>query len=129
MIKIVLVTGIFYLIQLLTPMILSLSKVSFLDFLSTSKEPINYSDVSKRAERALSNFKESLPFFLVMSVLSVVLSVDNTSLGQGWLLVRFIYFILAILNVYKFPFIRTPLWFVSIGILIAMGLNLLNAVA
>ena len=72
MIEIILITGIFYLLQLLTPMTLSLTKVSMFDFLSTAKEPISYSDSALRAQRALNNFKESLPFFLVISVLSIL---------------------------------------------------------
>ena len=124
MIEIILITGIFYLFQLLTPMTLSLTKVSMFDFLSTAKEPISYSDSALRAQRALNNFKESLPFFLVISVLSILLSVDNTALASNWLIVRVIYLFLAIINFYKYPYIRTPLWFVSIGILISMGLNL-----
>jgi len=45
---------------------------------------------------------------------------------MGWLISRVVYFILGILNVYKYLFIRTTLWFISIGFLISMGLNLSN---
>ncbi len=126
MLDIILITGIFYLLQLLTPMLLSFGKVPILHFLSTSNEPINYTEAAERASRAINNFKESLPFFIAMCVLSLIMNVDNSVLAMGWLISRVVYFILGILNVYKYLFIRTTLWFISIGFLVLMGLNLSN---
>ena len=91
MLDLILITALFYLIQLMTPMLLSIGKVSAMDFLSTKGGPVDLSDSSKRALVAVHNFRETLPIFLVLAVLSIQLEVANEQLAECWLITRLIY--------------------------------------
>ena len=127
MLDLILITALFYLIQLMTPMLLSIGKVPVMNFLSTKGESLDLSDASKRALVAVHNFRESLPIFLVLAVLSIQLEVANEQLAECWLITRLIYLVLGIANVYSYPFIRTGVFFVSIMFLVRMARNLLIA--
>ena len=124
MIDIILITIVFYVIQLLLPMCFSLGKVPLMSFLSTANESYVLTKLSQRTQRAVNNFKESLPIFLVLCVLSIILNIDNVELATYWIVSRLLYLTLGIMDLYKYPFIRTILWFISIGILLMMGCNL-----
>ena len=127
MLDLILITALFYLIQLMTPMLLSIGKVSVMNFLSTKGGSLDLSDASKRALVAVHNFRESLPIFLVLAVLSIQLEVANEQLAECWLITRLVYLVLGIANVYSYPFIRTGVFFVSIMFLVRMARNLLVA--
>ena len=127
MLDLILITALFYVIQLMTPMLLSLGKVPVMNFLSTKGGSLDLSDASKRALVAVHNFRESLPIFLVLAVLSIQLEVANEQLAECWLITRLIYLVLGIANVYSYPFIRTGVFFVSIMFLVRMARNLLVA--
>ena len=127
MLDLILITALFYLIQLMTPMLLSIGKVPVMNFLSTKGGSLDLSDASKRALVAVHNFRESLPIFLVLAVLSIQLEVANEQLAECWLITRLVYLVLGIANVYSYPFIRTGIFFVSIVFLVRMARNLLVA--
>ena len=127
MLDLILITALFYLIQLMTPMLLSIGKVPVMNFLSTKGGSVDLSDASKRALVAVHNFRETLPIFLVLAVLSIQLEVANEQLAECWLITRLIYLVLGIANVYSYPFIRTGVFFVSIVFLVRMARNLLIA--
>ena len=127
MLDLILITALFYLIQLMTPMLLSIGKVPVMNFLSTKGGSADLSDASKRALVAVHNFRESLPIFLVLAVLSIQLEVANEQLAECWLITRLVYLVLGIANVYSYPFIRTGIFFVSIVFLVRMARNLLIA--
>jgi uncharacterized MAPEG superfamily protein len=127
MLDLILITALFYLIQLMTPMLLSIGKVPLMNFLSTKGGSLDLSDASKRALVAVHNFRESLPIFLVLAVLSIQLEVANEQLAECWLITRLVYLVLGIANVYSYPFIRTGVFFVSIVFLVRMARNLLVA--
>ena len=127
MLDLILITALFYLIQLMTPMLLSIGKVPVMNFLSTKGGSLDLSDASKRALVAVHNFWESLPILLVLAVLSIQLEVANEQLAECWLITRLIYLVLGIANVYSYPFIRTGVFFVSIMFLVRMARNLLVA--
>ena len=108
-----------YLIQLILP--------------NALKSGIGY---SKRAAKALKNLSESLPVFLALAILSIVLSVDeNIMLALYWLIARLVF---AVIYVSGFGLdnkseesqgpdrqpLRSFVWAGSIVILIAMTLNL-----
>jgi uncharacterized MAPEG superfamily protein len=91
---------------------------------------------AKRAAKAHKNLSESLPVFLALAILSIVLSIDeNTMLALYWLIVRLVF---AAIYVSGFGLdnkfeesqgpdkqpIRSFVWAVSIVILIEMTLNL-----
>jgi len=70
------------------------------------------------------NLRQSLPVFLVLAILSVILDVDNLMLAQSWLALRVIYLVGAIADLYRFKMIRPIIWLPSIIILVCMGCNL-----
>ena len=127
MLDLILITALFYVIQLMTPMLLSLGKVPVMNFLRTKGGSLDLSDASKRALVAVHNFRESLPIFLVLAVRSIQLEVANEQLAECWLITRLIYLVLGIANVYSYSFIRTGVFFVSIMFLVRRARNLLIA--
>ena len=120
MINIIALTTLLYLIQLLTP--------------NFFKKESGYAN---RSAKALKNLSESLPVFLAIAILSIVLEVEaNTSLAIYWLVARLIFVLIYILGIGltnksegsqgpdKQP-IRSLVWIFSVGFLINMTLNLL----
>jgi uncharacterized MAPEG superfamily protein len=91
---------------------------------------------AKRAGKALKNLSESLPVFLALAILSIVLSVDeNTMLALYWLIARLVFAVIYVSGLSldnkseesqgpdKQP-LRSFVWAGSIVILIAMTSNL-----
>ena len=120
MINIIALTTLLYLIQLLTP--------------NFFKKESGYSN---RASKALKNLSESLPVFLAIAILSIVLEVEaNTFLAIYWLASRLIFVLIYIIGIGldnktessngpdKQP-IRSLVWIFSVAFLIKMTLNLL----
>ena len=77
---------------------------------------------AERAKRAAANLQESLPAFLALGVLSIVLEVDNSTLMTYWLLLRIAF---AISYIAGTIYIRTILWLGSLACLVMMALALL----
>ena len=73
---------------------------------------------------ALNNLQQSLPIFLVVAILSIILEVDNLILGQTLLGLRVLYLLGAVMNLYRFKMVRPIVWLPSIVILVCMGCNL-----
>ena len=119
MINLIAFTALLYLIQLLAPNIL--------------KAGTGY---SKRASKALKNLSESLPIFLAVAILSIVLEIEeNNPLALYWLVARVIFVIIYVLGLGlenkkeesagpDKQIIRSLVWAVSIYFLINMTLNL-----
>ena len=91
---------------------------------------------AKRAAKALKNLSESLPVFLALAILSIVLSIDeNTMLALYWLITRLVFAVIYVSGLGldnkseetqgpdKQP-LRSFVWAGSMVILIAMTLNL-----
>ena len=74
-----------------------------------------------RVSRAGANLQESLPAFLVLSVLAVVQQVDLVCVAQIWLASRVAFLACYMFNVI---YVRTLVWFVSIGCLVYMAYQL-----
>ena len=121
MINIIACTALLYLVQLLLPI-----------FLKTG------SDQAERASKAVNNLRESLLVFFTLAVLSVVLRVDeNISIAFYWLITRLLFAVIYIMGIgrqekqdesgYEPQIIRSLIWFVSIGLLIWMTINLILA--
>ena len=119
MINIIACTALLYLLQLLLPI-----------FLKTGSEQ------AERASKAVNNLGESLPVFFTLAVLSVVLEVDaNISIALSWLIARLLFVAIYISGIgrqekqvdsgYEPQIIRSLIWFVSIGLLIWMTINLI----
>jgi uncharacterized MAPEG superfamily protein len=75
-----------------------------------------------RAKRAGSNLLESLPSFLALAILSVVLAADNSDLMLYWLVLRVAYVVSYLVGV---TYLRTILWLGSVACLGMMALALI----
>ena len=74
-----------------------------------------------RVRRAATNLQESLPAFLALAILSIVVEVDNSSLALYWLGLRIAYLLSYIAGI---TYVRTLFWLGSIICLIMMAVAL-----
>ena len=114
----------FYILHLFLVMSFSLHKVPFIQWTYTGGDISAKTALSERMASAGDNLRQSLPIFMVLAVLSVILEVDNLILAQTWLGLRVIYLLGAIADLYRFKMIRPIIWLPSIIVLICMGCNL-----
>jgi uncharacterized MAPEG superfamily protein len=125
MIDILIIVVFFSLLNLFLPMIFSLHKVPFKDFTYIGGDVSGKTELSKRAALSADNLKETLPLFLVLSILSIQMGVDNSLPMHVWLFSRIIYLLGSIFNVYTIPLIRPLVWLPSIGAIAWMACNLI----
>ena len=83
---------------------------------------IDPASVSARILRASSNLQESLPAFLALAILSVIIEVDNTMYAMTWVFLRLLYLLVYAAGIL---YIRTVVWLGSIVCLVLMGLALI----
>ena len=121
MVDIILLTLLFYFIQLPIPMILGLREVPLSYNLSSRDEEVKIPIISGRGIRALKNLKESLFIFLPLSLLSIIFEVDVIVAASIWLALRVIY---CVLYYFGISYLRTIVWFLSIICLIDMALRI-----
>ena len=114
----------FYILHLFLVMTFSLHKVPFIQWTYTGGNISGKTALSERMASAGDNLRQSLPVFLVFAILSVIMEVDNLMLAQTWLVLRVIYLVGAIIDLYRFKMIRPIIWLPSIIILVCMGCNL-----
>jgi len=114
----------FYIVNLFLKMSFSLHKVPFVEWTYTKGDTSNITQISQRVNVSLNNLTESMPIFLALAILSVMLDVDNLILAQTWLVLRIAYLLGAILNLYQYKMIRSLIWLPSIIVLVLMGCNL-----
>ena len=114
----------FYIVNLFLKMSFSLHKVPFVEWTYTKGDASNITQISQRVNVSLNNLTESMPIFLALAILSVMLDVDNLMLAQTWLVLRITYLLGAILNLYQYKMIRPLIWLPSIIVLVLMGCNL-----
>ena len=103
------------------PMVFSLDRLEYLLSSRDQKDP-KESIYCARAKRAAANLQESLPAFLVLSVLSIILQVDNSSPMIYWLALRVAF---AVSYIVGLIYIRTAFWLGSLACLIMMAISLL----
>ena len=124
MIEIILSALLLTLIQSwLIPMLLNLGNLSFL--LSNRDEDFEFSTITKRAQRASTNLYETLPIFLTLMLLGVILDVDLTLSGSVWIALR-VFFLMCYLGGIKI--VRSGIWVASVVTLIMMGFNIVATV-
>jgi uncharacterized MAPEG superfamily protein len=124
MIEIILSALLLTLIQSwLIPMLLNLGNLSFL--LSNRDEDFEFSTITKRAQRASANLYETLPIFLTLMLLGVILDVDLTFLGSVWMALR-VLFLMCYLGGIKI--VRSGIWVASVIALIMMALSIVASV-
>ena len=114
----------FYVLHLFLVMSFSLHKVPFIQWTYTGGDISAKTALSERMASAGDNLRQSLPIFLVLAVLSVILEVDNLMLAQTWLGLRVLYLLGAMADLYRFKMIRPIIWLPSIIVLVCMGCNL-----
>ena len=115
---------IFYILHLFLVMSFSLHKVPFIQWTYTGGDISAKTALSERMALAGDNLRQSLPIFMVLAVLSVILEVDNLMLAQTWLGLRVLYLLGAMADLYRFKMIRPIIWLPSIVVLVCMGCNL-----
>ena len=118
MITLILLALLLTFIQLVTPTILNAKN---LDFLISNREGSVEKAIVGRARRAGSNILESLPAFLALAILSIVLDVENYNLAMFWLGSRVLYYFTYIFGIL---YLRTVLWVASIFCLFSMAFAL-----
>ena len=101
------------------PMLLNLGNLSFL--LSNRDEDFEFSTITKRAQRASTNLYETLPIFITLMLLGVILDVDLTLSGSIWIALRAL-FLMCYLGGIKI--VRSGIWVASVVTLIMMGFNI-----
>ena len=114
----------FYILHLFLVMSFSLHKVPFIQWTYTGGDISAKTALSERMASAGDNLRQSLPIFMVLAVLSVILEVDNLMLAQTWLGLRVLYLLGAMADLYRFRMIRPIIWLPSIIVLVCMGCNL-----
>ena len=105
------------------PMLLNLGNLSFL--LSNRDEDFQFSTITKRAQRASMNLYETLPIFITLMLLGVILDVDLTLSGSVWIALR-VLFSMCYLGGIKI--VRSGIWVASVVTLIMMGFNIVATV-
>ncbi len=107
----------------LIPMLLNLGNLSFL--LSNRDDDFQFSTITKRAQRASANLYETLPIFITLMLLGVILDVDLTLSGSVWIALR-VLFLMCYLGGIKI--VRSGIWVASVVTLIMMGFNIVATV-
>jgi uncharacterized MAPEG superfamily protein len=122
MITLILLALLLTLIQLMTPALLNSKNLEFL--ISNRERSVEEAPIVGRARRAGNNILESLPAFLALAILSIILEleIDTYNLAMIWLGSRVLYYFSYVFGIL---YIRTIIWFVSIICLILMGLALI----
>ena len=124
MTNIIICVVMFYILHLFLVMSFSLHKVPFIQWTYTGGDISAKTALSERMASAGDNLRQSLPIFMVLAVLSVILEVDNLMLAQTWLGLRVLYLLGAMADLYRFKMIRPIIWLPSIVVLVCMGCNL-----
>ena len=125
MLEIILLTGLLVFLQLTLPTMLAVATGS-----ATANYLVGPRDVPMenmaasvaRAKRAGNNLLETLPVFLTLAVLSIIMEVQTAELAAIWLGLRVAYVFAYIMHI---DYIRTLIWFGSVFCLIMMGLALI----
>ena len=102
------------------PLIFNLGSVNYLLGNRDENNPENI--FVGRAKRASSNLLESLPSFLALAILSIILTVDNSALMLYWLALRVAYTVSYLIGI---AYLRTVLWFGSVVCMVMMALALI----
>ena len=125
MLEIILITGLLVFLQLTLPTMLAVATGSATArYLAGPRDaPMeNMAASVARAKRASNNLLETLPVFLTLAVLSIMMEVQTAELAAIWLGLRVAYVFAYLMHI---DYIRTLIWFGSVFCLIMMGLALI----
>ncbi len=90
--------------------------------ISSRDTPVEQSVLQDRLSRSSINLQESLPAFLVLSVLAIIQQVDLTQVATIWVGLRILYIPCYMFNI---VYVRTIVWLGSLGCLIYMASELI----
>ena len=118
MITLILLSLLLTLLQLLTPAVLNSKNLDFL--ISNREGSVEEAPIVGRTRRAGNNILESLPAFLALAILSIMLEVENYNLAMFWLGSRVIYYFSYMFGIL---YLRTIIWFISVVCLVMMAIS------
>lgn len=101
------------------PMVLKMKHMDWM--LSARDEPLEVSVTTGRAQRAATNYLESLPAFLALVLLAMIREVDVSQLACYWLIARLVYLPCYLLGL---PYVRSGVWIASLVCLVFMAVSL-----
>ena len=120
MTTIILLTLALTLLQIwLLPLIINFKDMAYL--VSNRDEERERSALSNRVSRASSNLQESLPAFLALCLLSMIVEVDVTATASVWLGLRVVYLACYSIGI---PLLRSGIWVASVLCMVSMALQL-----
>ena len=104
------------------PMALNFKNLSWM--MSSRDEDLDTSSnlYLQRVNKSTANLYESLPAFLALALLSLVLGVDTSSAACVWLIARVGHLIFYVAGI---GLLRTASWLISLGALICMACTLI----
>jgi len=104
------------------PMALNFKNLSWM--MSSRDEDLDTSSnlYLQRVNKSTANLYESLPAFLALALLSLVLGVDTTSAACVWLIARVGHLIFYVAGI---GLLRTASWLISLGALVCMACALI----
>ena len=104
------------------PMALNFKNLSWM--MSSRDEDLDTSSnlYLQRVNKSTANLYESLPAFLALALLSLVLGVDTTSVACVWLIARVGHLIFYVAGI---GLLRTASWLISLGALVWMACALI----
>lgn len=103
----------------LLPMAVNLKNSAYL--LSNRDEEVETSVTHKRLKRAAANLQETLPIFLTLALMSMMMNIDNTAAATAWLALRVAHLLCYVLGIAA---LRSLSWVASIVALIYMAMQL-----
>ena len=125
MIEVILLSLLLSLIQFwIIPVCLNLKHIKYL-LSNRDNNNLELTKVTKRVLRASDNLKESLPIFLVICILSIILNKENTLLASYWLILRIGHLLTYSFGI-TFLNIRSMFWLGWILCLILMAVTIFN---
>ena len=104
----------------LIPMTINIKNLDWM--IGNREASIEETPLLARANKAGSNLQESLPAFLALALLSMILNIDVTNAACWWLIFRVAH---GVCYVGGIKYFRTLAYFGSIGSLIAMACALI----
>ena len=113
----------FTLLQLwIIPMALNFKNLSWM--MSSRDQDLDTSSnlYLQRVNKSTANLYESLPAFLALALLSLVLGVDTSSAACVWLIARVGHLIFYVAGI---GLLRTASWLISLGALVCMACALI----
>jgi len=124
MLELIFAALILYAIHLFLPSTMALlSGQVNMNFLAGPRDaPPEFSVAVQRAKRAAANLDESMPIFLTLAILAILLGKQSGEAAAIWLALRLVYTPIYIAGVRHF---RTLVWLGSVACLIIMAVALI----